>query len=135
MTTIEQSIEIDVPISAAYNQWTQFEDFPAFMEGVESVQQIDDTHLHWTAEVGGVRREWNAEITEQRPDERVAWRSTDGASNGGVVTFHRLDPNRTKTMLQMEFDPEGFVENVGDKLGFVERRAKGDLERFKEFME
>jgi uncharacterized membrane protein len=135
MTTIEQAVEIDVPISTAYNQWTQFEDFPAFMEGVESVQQIDNTHLHWVAEIAGVHREWDAVITEQLPDERVAWRSTDGTDNGGVVTFHRIEPNRTKVMLQLGFDPEGFAESVGDKLGFVERRTKKDLERFKEFVE
>src|SRR4051795_9203028 len=107
MSTIEESIEIDVPVSTAYNQWTQFEEFPAFMEGVESVQQQDDTHLHWVAEIGGVRREWDAEVTEQHPDERVAWRSTSGTSNAGVVTFHKLDSAKTKVMLQLDVDPEG----------------------------
>src|SRR5687767_16012271 len=106
METIRESIEVDVPISTAYNQWTQFEEFPQFMEGVEQVQQLDDTHLHWVAEIGGTRREWDAEIAEQKPDERVAWHSTTGAKNAGVVTFHRLDDTRTKVMLQLEFDPE-----------------------------
>ena len=135
MTTIEQSIDVAVPVRTAYDQWTQFEEFPQFMEGVEVVDQVDDTHLHWVAEIGGVRREWDAEITEQHPDERVAWRSTTGAGNAGVVTFHHLDDTSTRVMLQLDFDPEGFVEQVGDKLGIVESRAKGDLERFKEFIE
>jgi uncharacterized membrane protein len=134
MATIEQSIDVDVPVRTAYNQWTQFEEFPRFMEGVERVTQVDDTHLHWVAEIGGVRREWDAEITEQIPDERVAWTSRDGAHNAGVVTFHRLDPEHTRVMLQLEFDPEGFVETVGDALGFVERRVHGDLERFAQFI-
>ena len=134
-TTIEQSIEVDVPIRTAYDQWTQFEEFPRFMEGVESVTQLDDAHLHWVAEIGGVKREWDAEITEQHPDERVAWKATGGAQNSGVVTFHRLSPESTRVMLQLEFDPEGIVEQVGDKLGFVERRAVKDLERFKLFIE
>jgi uncharacterized membrane protein len=135
MSTIEQSIEVQVPVRTAYDQWTQFEEFPRFMEGVESVRQIDDTHLAWKAEIGGVRREWEAEVTEQHPDERVAWRATSGAGNAGVVTFHRIDDNTTRIMLQLEFDPEGLVEQVGDKLGFVSRRAAGDLERFKDFIE
>ena len=135
MTTIEESVEVHVPLRTAYDQWTQFEQFPQFMEGVESVQQIDDTHLHWVAEIAGVRREWDAEITEQRPDERVAWRATEGADNAGVVTFHHIDDGTSKVMLQLDFDPEGFVEQAGDKLGIVRGRAKGDLERFKSFIE
>jgi len=135
MSTIEHSIEVEVPVRTAYNQWTQFEEFPQFMEGVESVRQSDDRHLHWVADIGGVRREWDAEITEQHPDERVAWRATSGTSNAGVVTFHRLDADRTKIMLQLEVDPDGFVEQAGDRLGFVSRRAESDLERFKEFIE
>jgi uncharacterized membrane protein len=135
MSTVEHSIEVDVPVSTAYNQWTQFEEFPRFMEGVESVQQSDDRHLHWVADIAGVRREWDAEITEQHPDERVAWRATGGTQNAGVVTFHRLDADRTKIMLQLEVDPEGFVEQAGDRLGFVSRRAASDLERFKEYIE
>ena len=135
MGTIEQSIEVQVPLSTAYNQWTQFEEFPRFMEGVEEVRQLDDKRLHWIAEIGGKREEWDAEITEQRPDERVAWRSTTGAPNAGVVTFHRLSDDMTKVMLQLDYTPEGMVEKVGDALGIVERRTKGDLERFKEFIE
>jgi uncharacterized membrane protein len=135
MSTIEQSIDVQVPVSTAYNQWTQFEEFPRFMEGVESVTQLDDTHLHWVAEIAGARREWDAEITEQHPDERVAWRATDGTENAGVVTFHYLDEDQTRVMLQLDFDPEGLVESVGDKLGFVKRRATGDLERFRDFIE
>jgi uncharacterized membrane protein len=135
VSTVEQSIDVNVPVSTAYNQWTQFEEFPRFMEGVESVAQLNDTHLHWVADIGGVRREWDAEITEQHPDERVAWRATEGAANAGVVTFHRLDEGRTRVMLQLEFDPDGIVEATGDKLGLVRRRAAGDLERFKSFIE
>jgi uncharacterized membrane protein len=135
MSSVEQSVEVEVPVRTAYDQWTQFEQFPRFMEGVESVRQLDDTHLHWKAEIAGATREWDAEITEQRPDERVAWRSTSGTTNAGVVTFHRLDEARTKIMLQLDMEPEGIVEAAGDKLGFVKRRAAGDLERFKGFIE
>jgi uncharacterized membrane protein len=135
MTTVEESVDVKVPIETAYNQWTQFEEFPRFMEGVESVSQLDDTHLRWKADIAGVEREWTAEITEQHPDERVAWRATDGAANAGAVTFHRISPGTTRVMLQLEFDPEGIVEQAGDKLGFVKRRAVGDLERFKAFIE
>jgi uncharacterized membrane protein len=135
MSTIEESVEVKVPVRVAYNQWTQFEEFPRFMEGVERVQQLDDRRLHWVAEIAGKRKEWDAEISEQRPDERVAWRSTTGATNAGVVTFHRLSEDRTKVMVQMEYEPEGGVEKAGDVLGVVERRAKGDLDRFKEFIE
>jgi uncharacterized membrane protein len=133
--TYEKSIEVDQPIRTVYNQWTQFEDFPKFMEGVERVQQVDDTTLRWKAEIAGQEREWTAKITEQNPDERVAWRSTEGATNAGVVTFHKLDPNRTRVMLQMEFDPEGLAENAAEKLGVVGARIQGDLERFKTFIE
>jgi len=135
MPTIEQSIEVEVPVSTAYNQWTQFEEFPRFMEGVEAVRQLDARKLHWVAEVAGQHREWDAEITEQVPDQRIAWRSTDGTRNAGVVTFHRLGDDRTKVMLQLEFEPDGAVEHVGDLLGLVEHRAAGDLERFREFIE
>ena len=135
MTTIEQSVEVDVPVRTAYDQWTQFESFPSFMEGVESVKQVDDTHLHWTAEIAGVRREWDSEITEQSPDQRIAWKATGGTQNDGVVTFHRLDDRHAKVMLQLDFDPEGFVEKAGDALGVVRSRTKGDLERFKDFIE
>ncbi len=135
MSTIEQSIELEVPVHTAYNQWTQFEQFPQFMEGVEEIRQTDDTHLHWVAQFGGTRHEWDAVITEQRPDERVAWRNTDGKDNAGVVTFHRLDDERSKVMVQMDFVPEGVKEKLGDALGFPDRRIKGDLERFKEMIE
>jgi uncharacterized membrane protein len=135
MTTIEESVEVAVPLRTAYDQWTQFEEFPRFMEGVESVTQADDTHLHWVASFGGARREWDAEITEQVPDERVAWASRGGTRNAGVVTFHRLDDATTRVMLQLEVEPEGLVEQTGDKLGFIKRRASGDLDRFKDFIE
>jgi uncharacterized membrane protein len=135
MSVIEESIEVEVPLSTAYNQWTQFEEFPHFMEGVEKVIQLEDDRLRWVAEIGGQRREWESKITEQRPDERVAWTSTEGAKNAGVVTFHRIDDNTTRVMLQLEFEPEGLAEKAGDALGVVKRRAKGDLERFKEMIE
>jgi uncharacterized membrane protein len=135
MSVIEKSIEVGVPVTTAYNQWTQFEEFPRFMDGVEQVRQIDDTHLHWVAEIAGQRREWDATITEQHPDERVAWTSTGGQRHAGVVTFHRLSDERTKVMLQLEYEPEGLVETAGDALGFVTRQAKGDLGRFKELVE
>ncbi len=135
MASVVDSIDVKVPVSTAYNQWTQFEDFPRFMEGVESVKQIDDTHLHWVAEVGGKEKEWDAEITEQHVDERIAWNATSGAENAGVVTFHRIDDETSRVTLQMDVDPEGMVENVGTALGFLDRRVKGDLERFKEFIE
>jgi uncharacterized membrane protein len=135
MSTIEESIEVQVPVRTAYNQWTQFEEFPRFMEGVEEVRQVDDTHLHWKADIAGQDREWDAEITEQHPDERVAWKSTGGAQHAGVVTFHRIGDEQSRVMLQLDVEPEGLTEQVGDKLGFVKRRVKGDLERFKELIE
>ena len=135
MSSVEQSIEVDVPVSTAYNQWTQFEDFPHFMEGVEEVRQLDDKTLNWKAEIAGVEREWTATITEQHPDERIAWTSEQGAFTAGVVTFHKLTDQSCKVMLQMDFEPEGFTEKVGDALGFVDSRVKGDLKRFKEFIE
>jgi uncharacterized membrane protein len=135
MATIEQSIDVNVPVRTAYNQWTQFEEFPRFMEGVKDVQQLDDKRLHWRAEVAGRDKEWDAEITEQTPDQRIAWTSRSGAWNAGVVTFHRLEENRTRVMLQLEYDPDGVVDNVGDALGFVSARVHGDLERFKVFIE
>ena len=135
MSTIEKSIEVNVPVRIAYNQWTQFEEFPSFMEGVKEVNQLDDTHLRWKAQIGGKDKQWNAVITEQRPDERIAWKSTDGAKNAGVVTFHRLSDQKSKVMLQMDYEPEGTVENVGDAVGAVSMRVTGDLERFKTFIE
>ena len=135
MSTIEQSIEVDVPVSTAYNQWTQFETFPEFMEGVDRIEQVDETRTRWVTSIGGVTREFDAEITEQHPDERVAWRTVDEPHQAGVVTFHRLSPDSTKVMLQMDFEPEGVVEKAGDALGLVKHRVKGDLERFKSFIE
>lgn len=135
MSTVEKSIEVNVPVSTAYNQWTQFEEFPRFMEGIEEVRQLDATHLHWCASVGGKRKEWDAEITEQIPDKRIAWRATTGAPNAGVVTFHQIDADTTRIMVQMDYDPEGVTENVGDALGVFSHRVQGDLERFKEFIE
>ncbi len=135
MATYEGSIDVNVPLSTAYNQWTQFEDFPQFMEGVEKVIQQDDKHLHWVAEVAGQRREWDADITEQRPDERIAWTATTGATNAGVVTFHKITDDTTRVMLQLEFEPGDLKEKIGDALGFVRRQVETDLERFKEFIE
>ena len=135
MTTVEQSIDIEVPVRAAYDQWTQFEEFPQFMEGVEEVRQLADDKLHWKTRIAGVEREFDAKITEQHPDERIAWTTLDGPSQAGVVTFHKLDPGTTRVMLQMEFEPEGLVEQAGDKLGVVRARVKGDLDRFKSFIE
>ena len=135
MSSVEQSIEVQVPVSTAYNQWTQFEEFPKFMEGVEQVQQLDDTSLRWVAEIAGKRKEWDAKITEQTPDQRIAWTNIDGPFNAGVVTFHKIDDNTSKVMLQMEYEPEGAVEKVGDALGIVKGRIRGDLERFKGFIE
>lgn len=134
-STIEKSIDVNVPVHTAYNQWTQFEEFPRFMEGVQRVTQLDDQRLHWSANIGGQVKEWDAKITEQIPDERIAWHNTTGAKNAGVVTFHRVADNKTRVMLQMEYDPEGFVENVGDALGAVSMRVGGDLNRFKDFIE
>jgi uncharacterized membrane protein len=135
MSSITQSIDVNVPVRTAYDQWTQFETFPKFMEGVEEIRQLDDKRLHWIAEIGGQRQEWDAEITQQEPDMRIAWTSTTGARNGGVVTFHRIEDALTRVTLQMDWEPEGVVQSVGDKLGFDDRRVKGDLERFKAFIE
>jgi uncharacterized membrane protein len=135
MSQIVETIDVDVPVRTAYDQWTQFEEFPLFMEGVEKVEQIDDTHIAWTADVGGVNKHWIAEITEQKPDERIAWHAVEGAKNAGVVTFHRLSDEKARVALQLDVEPEGPVEKIGDALGFVARRAKGDMERFKDFIE
>ncbi|MDQ3643772.1 MAG: SRPBCC family protein [Actinomycetota bacterium] len=135
MSIVEKSIEIELPVSTVYNQWTQFEEFPQFMEGVERVTQLDDTRLHWVAEIAGAKREWDAEIIDQKPDQRIAWRSIDGTGNGGIVTFQPTGETATRVNLQMEFAPEGLAETIGDKLGFVSKQAEGDLKRFKSFME
>jgi uncharacterized membrane protein len=135
MATVEKSIEVEVPVSAAYNQWTQFEDFPRFMEGVEQVRQLDDKHLEWDAEIGGHHEHWQAEITSQVPDEKIAWRSIDGAENVGIVTFHPIADGKTEVHLRIEYQPDGVVETAGELLGIVSRRVEGDLERFKDFVE
>jgi uncharacterized membrane protein len=135
MSTIEQSIEVDAPVRTVYDQWTQFEEFPRFMEGIDEVVQLDATHLHWKASLGGKTNEWDAEITEQLPDERVAWTSTSGTANAGVVTFHRLDEHRTKVMVQLDWEPDGVLETLGSAVGSDSRRVHGDLERFKELVE
>jgi uncharacterized membrane protein len=135
MSRFEQQIDVNVPVAVAYDQWTQFEAFPRFMEGVKSVRQIDDKTLAWAAEIGGQERTWRAAITDQTPDTRVAWRSIDGTENAGAVLFAPLGPDQARVTLRIDADPEGLVENVGDKLGFLERRVKGDLERFKRFVE
>jgi uncharacterized membrane protein len=135
MSSVQESIEVGVPVRTAYNQWTQFEEFPRFMEGVEQVRQEGDTNLHWVASVAGKEHEWDARITEQIPDERVAWTSEGGKGNAGVVTFHRLADDRTRVTVQMDWEPEGVVEKAGGALGFDSRRVKGDLQRFKELIE
>ena len=135
MSGVTKSVDVAVPVRTAYNQWTQFEEFPRFMEGVQEVRQLSDTMTHWRTEIGGVKREFDAEITEQLPDERVAWTSIEGSKQAGVVTFHRLDENRTRVTCQMDFEPDGVIEQAGDKLGFLDRQVKGDMKRFKEFIE
>jgi uncharacterized membrane protein len=135
MSQINESIDVDVPVRVAYDQWTQFEEFPRFMEAVERVEQLDDTTLRWTAKIAGVTKTWTAKITEQTPDQRIAWTSIEGARNAGVVTFHRLDDRKTRVTLQLDVEPEGPVESAGDALGFVQRQAKEDLKRFKAFVE
>ncbi|WP_157247303.1 SRPBCC family protein [Nonomuraea typhae] len=135
MSSIEYALDVRVPIRVAYNQWTQFETFPEFMEGVESVKQLSDTRNAWQAEIAGVRREFETEITEQRPDEKVAWRTVGPPHHGGIVTFRHIDATTTRVTLQMEYDPEGFVETAGDWLQLVRMRVQGDLRRFKDFIE
>jgi uncharacterized membrane protein len=135
MHTIEQSIEVDAPAQAVYNQWTQFEEFPRFMEGIEQVRQLDDKRLHFTAAVAGRRHEWDAEIIEQIPEQKIAWRSVSGKRNDGTVFFDKLAENKTRVRAVIAFEPEGAVEKVGDALGVASARVKGDLKRFKEFIE
>jgi uncharacterized membrane protein len=134
-TNVLQSIDVSVPVSTAYDQWTQFESFPKFMDGVERIDQLSETKTHWVTKIAGVERQFDAEITEQKPDERVAWTTTNGTHQAGVVTFHRIDDNTTRVTLQLDHDPQGFVEKAGDALGIVQRRTKGDLENFKKFIE
>ncbi|HVQ87735.1 MAG TPA: SRPBCC family protein [Actinomycetes bacterium] len=135
MSTHSSSIEVDRPVRTVYNQWTQFESFPAFMEGVQSVQQIDDKSMHWTVDIAGVEREFDAVITRQDPDAYIAWESTNGPRQAGQVSFEPLGTSATKVTLGLDFDPEGFKEHAGDALGFVGHRISGDLDRFKSFVE
>lgn len=135
MSRFEEKIQVAVPVQEAYATWTQFEDFPRFMEGVERVEQVDDKTLRWTATVAGATKEWTAEIVDQTPDTRVAWKSIEGAENAGAVLFRPLGPAETEVTLKIDADPEGPIETAGDALGFLERRVRGDLERFKEHVE
>jgi ribosome-associated toxin RatA of RatAB toxin-antitoxin module len=135
VTTIEKSVDVKAPVRTAYNQWTQFESFPKFMAGVDKIDQQTPTRTHWQTTIGGVTREFDAEITEQHPDERVAWRSVDGPQHAGVVTFHRLDEQTTRVHLQMEYEPETLTEKAGTALGVVGHRIEDDLKRFKNFIE
>jgi len=135
MTSVTKSIDVDVPVRKAYDQWTQFESFPKFMGGVESITHHDATHTHWNTKVGGVEREFDAEITEQHPDERVAWKSTDGTTHAGVVTFHRLSDAETRVTVQLDWQPDGIVEKVGAAVGMDDHQVMADLERFKDFVE
>jgi uncharacterized membrane protein len=136
MERIEKSSEVACPLRAVYNQWTQFEEFPQFMAGVKEVRQLDDTHVHWHAEIWGKDKEWDAEIIEQVPDERISWRSTTPeAPNAGAVRFEPLGPERTRVHLTMEYEPQGVVENVGDAVGVFSKRVQNTVEDFKEFME
>ncbi|MFS6530464.1 SRPBCC family protein [Microbacterium aurugineum] len=136
MVQIIETIDVDVPVRTAYNQWTQFESFPKFLQEVESITQIDDTHTHWKVKVGGAVREFDAEITEQHPDERVAWNSTGGETeHAGAVTFHKLTDNSTRVTVQLDWAPEGLLEKVGSLVGVGGHAVKKDLENFKEFIE
>jgi uncharacterized membrane protein len=135
MASVTESVDVAVPVSTAYNQWTQFESFPQFMGGVDKITQIDPTHNHWVTTIGGVTREFDTEVTEQHPDERVAWKSTDGTSHAGVVTFHRLNDANTRVTVQLDWQPSGVVEKAGSVLGVDDRQVKADLARFKEFIE
>jgi len=134
-TKVEKSVVVNVPVETAYHQWTQFEEFPHFMGGISEIRQLDDTTLNWVAEIGGVRRQWTARILEQTPLERVAWAATEGATNAGAVYFSAAGPGQTAVRLELEYEPEGIVEKVGDKVGIVERRVEADLGRFKSFIE
>ena len=135
METIEQSIEVEAPLSTVYNQWTQFGDFPEFMEGVEEVRQLGNRHLHWVAHVAGHRHVWDAEIYEQVPDQRIAWRSISGTPNEGEVQFEPVSGSRTRVQIRIKYQPQGALEKIGDALGVASARVKGDLKRFKEFIE
>ena len=135
MSEVQRHIDIKSPVSTVYNQYTQFEEFPRFMAGVKRVKQLDDKTLHWEIDIGGVRRDFDAKITEQIPDKRIAWKSIDGKTQAGVVDFHRLSDSKTRVNVQIAYDPEGFAENAADVLGVISQRVEGDLQRFKEFIE
>jgi uncharacterized membrane protein len=135
MERIEKTFEVDCPVNTVYNQWTQFEQFPRFMEGVAEVRQLDDTHLHWKAKIAGKEKEWDSEIVEQVPDKVIAWRSTSGAPNAGTVRFEPLNKERTRVKLTMEYEPKGFVENAGDAVGMVSGKVEDAVERFKKLLE
>ena len=135
MANIEKSITVNVPVHAAYDQWTQFESFPQFMDGVKEVEQKDDRHLHWKAEIAGKKEEWEAEITEQVPDKKIAWRSTSGARNAGMVMFQPVSDTSTEVKLQLESEPKSASEKTGEAIGILDRQVKGDLEKFKDFIE
>lgn len=132
---IEKSITVRVPVHTAYDQWTQFEEFPRFMEGIKNVRQLDDTHVHWVAEVAGKQKEWDAEITEQTPDRRIAWRSVSGTGNSGAVEFTPISQDETKVQVSMQIEPDSTLEKIGNALHAPDRRVQGDLERFKDFIE
>lgn len=134
-STIEQSVTLDVPVRTAYDQWTQFQEFPRFLTNVDEVAQLDDRHLRWREHFGGRTQEWELEICEQVPDKRIAWRSTSGPPTAGVVTFHRLSPERSRVMLQMEYTPEGIVQNVQEALGIADQQVREGLDAFKQFLE
>ncbi|PSM42669.1 cyclase [Streptomyces dioscori] len=136
MSTVKEAVEVEVPVSVAYNQWTQFEEFPQFMEGVEEIRQVDDSHSHWTTKIGGVKREFDTEIVDQFPDERITWRTTSGdTKQKGTVSFQRLDDTRTRVQLVMDVEPTGAAEKAADLTGTIDRRVKGDMRRFKEYIE
>lgn len=135
MSRITKDIDVEVPVNTAYNQWTQFESFPQFMDGVKEVRQLDDRHMTWRAEIGGKEETWEAEIVEQVPDKRIAWRSVTGAPNAGAVDFHHISDDKCNVSLTMDYEPQGITENVGSALGFDDRKISGDLNRFKEYIE
>ncbi|MBL1101486.1 SRPBCC family protein [Streptomyces coffeae] len=136
MSTVRESVEVEVPLHAAYNQWTQFTEFPRFMEGVDQVTQVDDRHNHWSTSIAGVQREFDTEIVDQLPDERIAWRTTSGdVQQRGMVSFRRVDETHTEVKLTMDYEPTGVAEKAADMTGTVDRRIRGDLHRFKDFIE
>jgi uncharacterized membrane protein len=135
MEHVEKIVEVDRPLSTVYNQWTQFEEFPAFMDGVKEVRQLDDTHLHWRAEIWGKEKEWDAEITEQEPDKRISWKSVSGARNAGTVRFEPLGDDRTRVRLVMAYEPEDAIDKMGDALGIFSSRVQHTVDEFKRFIE